>query len=253
MRRPVFKGVVFWLTGPAKLKLVAIGLIAIALSWILFHELPTSKTWTTWTTPLAGQTIIIDAGHGGPDGGAVSPGGIIEKDISLSVALYLRDFLQQSGALVTMTRESDRDLSTDEGRRLSARKREDLRLRSELINQKDANMLISIHLNSFPIAKYSGAQTFFTDKHPINRTFAEIVQRELREQLANTNRVAKKVDTVYILNRSKIPSVLIEVGFLSNEREASMLASSKYQRSLADAIYRGVMRYHATAGMRRDK
>jgi N-acetylmuramoyl-L-alanine amidase len=216
--------------------------------WILVKELPTNKSWTHWTMPLSGLTIAIDAGHGGPDGGAVSATGLIEKDVSLAVGLYLRDFLQQAGALVVMPRETDKDLADDDTKRMAMRKKEDLLRRMEYIRQKNANLLVSIHLNSFPEAKYDGAQTFFYTNHAENKRFAEAVQQELRAQLENTTRVAKYVDTVYILKSSHIPSVLVEVGFLSNQSEAERLGNAAYQRKLADAIYRGIIRFHTDRG-----
>jgi N-acetylmuramoyl-L-alanine amidase len=155
----------------------------------------------------------------------------------------LRDFLQQAGALVVMTRESDRDLANDDTKRMSHRKKEDLVRRMEFIKAKQASMLVSIHLNSFPVSKYNGAQTFYYTNHPANRTFAETMQNELRKQLENTTRVAKKVDNVYILKTSSIPSILVEIGFLSNDEEARQLANQQYQKKLADAMYRGIIRY----------
>ncbi len=250
MRRPI-KSVVFWLTTPVKIKLVVSICLIFGLGWLLFKELPTSKTWTSWTMPLAGQTIALDAGHGGLDGGAVSPSGIIEKDIALSVSLFLRDFLQQAGAIVVMTRETDRDLASDEAKKIAKRKKDDLVKRLEYVKRKNASLLVSIHLNSFPDAKYRGAQTFYYTNHPNNQKFAETVQQELREQLENTSRVAKKVDTVFILKSSEIPSILIEVGFLSNLGETELLANTKYQQKLADAIYRGILRYHANGHVSR--
>ena len=93
---------------------------------LLTQSMPAAKTWSYWTLPLSGKTIAIDAGHGGVDGGAVSKQGVIEKDLNLAIALYLRDYLQQAGAIVVMTREGDYDLATGDAKAYSKRKTEDL-------------------------------------------------------------------------------------------------------------------------------
>jgi N-acetylmuramoyl-L-alanine amidase len=241
------------MTSSTKIKLLLGIALTVMLCWIFFKELPSSKTWTSWTMPLSGQTIALDAGHGGPDGGAVSPSGLVEKDVALSVALYLRDFLQQAGALVVMTRESDRDLADEGTKRMSHRKKEDLVRRIAFIKDKGAGTLVSIHLNSFPQSKYYGAQTFYYANHPQNRLYAETMQNELRKQLENTTRVAKQTDKVFILKSATIPSILVEIGFLSNQQESQLLADHRYQRKLADAMYRGIIRFYGDGNMSKSK
>lgn len=210
---------------------------------IVLYEVPASSTWSSWSLPLSGKVIAIDAGHGGADGGAVSKQGVIEKDINLAVALYLRDYLQQAGATVVMTREKDTDLASPETKSYSKRKTEDLKQRVQMINDKKADLFITIHMNSMPSNRWSGAQVFYYPNHEDNADFAALVQDEIRRNLENTDRIAKVVNTVYLLQALKMPSVLVEVGFLSHPEESRLLAEEEYQRKVAASIYKGILRY----------
>jgi N-acetylmuramoyl-L-alanine amidase len=195
-------------------------------------------------SPLAGKVVVLDPGHGGPDGGAVSPSGLVEKAVALQVAQYLRDYLQQAGALVRMTRETDTDLAKAKTRGYSRRKTEDLMKRARIVNESQADILISIHLNSFSNPRYSGAQTFYCSKLEESRKLASSVQQELIAGLANTKRMAKQFDDIFLLNQSRIPAVLVEIGFLSHAKEAQLLAEPEYQKKVAASIYRGILRYY---------
>lgn len=242
MKRPR-KRVVFWVNNHGMLKL---GMMAILVGMMVFlftYELPATRTWTYWTMPLSGKVIALDAGHGGPDGGAVSKDGVIEKQVTLSIALYLRDYLQQSGAVVIMTREDDSDLADTDTKGYSKRKTQDLLNRVELIERQKADMLVSIHLNSIPSAKWTGAQTFYSTTNEESRKLATSIQEEIKRSLNNTERVPKPDSTVYLLKALKIPTTLVEVGFLSNPQEAKQMATVQYQKKVAESIYRGVLKY----------
>ena len=224
-------------------KLVTIGLLIALSLYVIANQLPSIKTWMYWTLPMSGKIIVIDPGHGGADGGAVSRDGLQEKEVTLQIAKHLRDYLQQSGALVYLTRESDHDLAKPDTRGLSRRKTEDLMARVAFMKEKRADLFISIHLNSIPSPRWFGPQTFYTNNHPDNQTMAWFIQDELRTQVVDTHRESKTIHGIYIMEQAKIPAVLVEVGFLSNEQEAANLARADYQRQLATAIYRGIMRY----------
>lgn len=240
------KRLVVWLTFHSSLKLALSTLLVALVVFIYAYELPATKTWSDWTLPLSGKTIALDAGHGGPDGGASSKEGVIEKDINLAITLQLRDYLQQAGALVVMTRETDTDLADPGTKGYSKRKTEDLHNRADMINEKNADMFLSVHLNSIPSPRWKGAQTFYYTNNPNNSNLATLIQLELKRNLENTDRIAKPADkTVYLLKTLKIPSALIEVGFLSNPDEARLLADEKYQKMVAAAIYQGVLRFYA--------
>ncbi|WP_224749643.1 N-acetylmuramoyl-L-alanine amidase CwlD [Polycladospora coralii] len=198
----------------------------------------------TWTMPFSGKFIILDPGHGGVDGGAVSRAGLVEKEVTLKIAQYLRDYLQEAGAYVVMTREEDKDLADPDTKRISRRKAEDLMKRVRLIKQKNADALITIHLNAFPSSRYHGAQTFYNPKHEENKKLAELIQSELIENLENTDRIAKQKSDIYILKSSDVPTVLVEAGFLSNPDEAALLATDGYQKKVAASIYTGLIKYY---------
>lgn len=219
-----------------------VGLLALTFV-VLSSELPAARTWSFWSLPLSGKVIALDAGHGGADGGAVSEDGTIEKDINLAIVLYLRDYLQQAGALVVLTREGDYDLAGTDVKGYSRRKTEDLLRRVSTIREKKADLAVSIHLNSIPSPAWSGAQTFFHPSRPESERLAAVLQKEIRETLANTNRTAFKNETVYLLKELEMPSALVEVGFLSNPGESKLLADVEYQKKVAASLYRGILRY----------
>lgn len=188
--------------------------------------------------PLVGTTIVIDPGHGGYDPG-VQVSGIKEKEINLEVALILRDFLQQGGAEVVMTRERDKDfLEVIAG----PKKRMDMKRRLEIIEGSKADILLSIHCNSIPSSRWAGAQTFFQAGREDGRMLAELIQGELIRVLQNTDRQVKG-GNYFLLAQSSAPGVIVEVGFLSNPREASLLKTPGYREKVAWAIYGGVINY----------
>jgi N-acetylmuramoyl-L-alanine amidase len=236
---------VVWMTYKGALRIVVALLVLVLTGLLLRQTLPATGTWSYWTLPLSGKTIAIDAGHGGADGGAVSKSGVIEKDLNLAIALYLRDYLQQAGATVVMTREGDYDLASGDANAYSKRKTEDLVRRANLINESGASVVVSIHMNSIPQEKWSGAQTFYhPSNHPDNRLLAAFIQDEIKRNLENTNRIASTVKDVYLIKTIKdVPTALVEVGFLSNPGEAQRLADSDYQRKVAASIYQGILRY----------
>lgn len=239
------KRVIVWLNYHGVLKLVMSSLLICLMFFIFAYELPAAKTWTYWTLPLSGKTIAIDAGHGGPDGGAVSRGGLVEKNVTLAISMYLRDYLQQAGALVVMTREDDKDLANPETKGYSRRKTEDLHSRANLIERNKSDSLISIHLNSINSSRWRGAQTFYHSLHPGSKVLAEMIQSELKLNMENTTRSASAEDTLFLLKTLNIPSVLVEVGFLSNAEEAALLADPQYQQKIAASIYQGILRFYA--------
>lgn len=142
-----------------------------------------------------------------------------------------------------MTREGDYDLAQEGTKGYSKRKTEDLKQRVRSIEEKGADLFISVHMNSVPSNRWSGAQTFYYPNHKDNKAIAEFVQSELKTTLENTDRVAKTVNTVYLLKALKIPAILVEVGFLSHPQESVLLGDDVYQRKVATSIYRGILRY----------
>lgn len=211
---------------------------------ILQYDFMEDDSWKSWNLPLSGKIILVDPGHGGPDGGA-GDSDALEKDIALSVSLKLRDYLQEQGALVIMTREKDKDLADEGTRGYSRRKVEDLKKRLEMINNSGSDFYISVHLNAIPSARWSGAQTFYSPQFLENRRAARFIQEEFKTNLENTNRRAKAMSTVYILKHAQKPGVLVEIGFLSNPIEKENLKNEKYQEKVAISIYKGMLRYYS--------
>ncbi len=209
-------------------KLLVIFLIAlIAISFIIFGVFRYHRALETSSLPTLRKVIIIDPGHGGIDGGAVGgTTGVYEKDINLKIALKLRELLEESGSLVLMTRDEDVGLYSESGS-IRDRKNEDLRNRKEIFDESNADVILSIHLNSFPQGQYYGAQTFYPQSSENSKLLAELIQEELIRVLNNGNtRKAKAKNDVYILQDVKVPIVIIECGFLSNPNEEKVLQDS---------------------------
>lgn len=199
--------------------------------------------WTVWSSPLSGKVIVLDPGHGGPDAGASGKDGTEEKVITLQMAEYLRDYLQQAGALVYLTRDDDNDLASDEAEKARRRQAEDVRNRVQYIQEKEADLYISLHLNAIPSEKWSGAQTFYYPKNSESKNLATFIQSEIKENVGNTKRDAFGLSNIYILKYAKAPGVLVEAGFLSNPKERELLKNDDYQRKISASIYQGVLRY----------
>ncbi|WP_121641239.1 N-acetylmuramoyl-L-alanine amidase CwlD [Virgibacillus sp. Bac330] len=198
---------------------------------------------SSFSLPLSGKTIVIDPGHGGPDGGAVGKDDTQEKDISLEVSKKLQKYLQQVGAIVYLTRETDRDLASENVKGLSKRKSEDIRNRLSFINEQEADLFISLHLNALPSTKWRGAQTFYNPQKVENKHLAEMIQAEFIRNLENTNRAALAINNVYLLKYAETPGALVEIGFLSNVEERELLKDTDYQQKVAASIYKGILRY----------
>lgn len=186
--------------------------------------------------PILGRTcIILDAGHGGEDGGAVSCTGVCESQINLEIALRLESLLHFLGYDTSMIRTTDRSVYTA-GETIAARKVSDLKERVRIVNEAENALLVSIHQNYFTDGKYSGAQVFYNN-HTQSRSLAEHIQSELVRHLnPGSNRKSKKADGIYVMEHVCCPSVLIECGFLSNPEEEAKLRNSEYQKALSCVI-----------------
>ncbi len=210
---------------------------------LLLANLFLHKTVKTSTLPTLNKVIVVDAGHGGVDGGTVSRSGVYESHINLEIALKLRRLLEQSGAIVLLTRDTDMGLYSEIGT-IRNKKNEDLKNRRDLINQSEADILISVHLNAFPQTQYYGAQTFYPKDSEKSKILAELIQEEMLRVLNNDNhRVSKIKSDTYLMKHTNLPTVLVECGFLSNPMEERLLQQPTYQEKVAWSIYIGVLRY----------
>ena len=193
---------------------------------------------------VAQKVVVIDPGHGGIDPGATGPNNTLEKDINLEIARRLAQYLSQAGAVVILTRETDNDLA-DEGFQgsLLERKRQDLARMLEKAQTNRADLFISIHCNADVSPRWAGAQVFYCDNSEEGKKIAQSIQSELKSILGNTKREAKQA-TYFITDKSQMPSVIVEVGFLSNPREEALLADESYQARVAYAIFSGIVKYN---------
>lgn len=192
---------------------------------------------------VGNRVIIIDAGHGGIDGGAIGKSGTIEKNINLDISKKLKGYIESGGDTCIMIREVDEGLYGEYGT-IRNKKNEDLRNRKDIIKQYRADIFVSIHLNSFPQSQYYGAQVFYPKDSEDSQILAKKVQEELVTILNRGNkRVEKQSDNYYLLKDNPVPSILIECGFLSNPEEERLLKDSEYQNKIAWAAYKGIIRY----------
>ena len=186
---------------------------------------------------LMGKRIVIDVGHGGKDSGT-SVNNILEKDLNLIISLKLREKLIKHGVDVIMTRDDDFDLSSPN---VSRRKKSDFDNRIKLINNSLADLYLSIHMNYLGNSKYYGAQVFYTEG---NEVIAEFLQKEFQSDLESPMKIKKLSDSIYMYKKLNVPGVLIECGFLSNDRERIKLMTDNYQDKLVDSIIDGLINYY---------
>lgn len=187
---------------------------------------------------LFGKVIYIDPGHGGPDPGTVYKD-IYEKDINLEICLKLQKKLENEGAIVYLTRYGDYDLSKNNA---YERKKSDLNNRAKIINSSNADIYISIHLNSIVSSNWRGAQVFYDDINSNNIIFAKIMQKQLKDDL-KTNREIKEIDNMLMNRKINIPGILIEAGFLSNQSDRYLLRQADYQYKICNSIKNGIIKY----------
>lgn len=189
--------------------------------------------------PLLGKIIYLDAGHGGKDCGAIS-GNVMEKDINLKIVKKLSSELGKKGAIVYLTRDTDKDLAS---KYAANRKRSDLTNRAMLINKSNANLYISIHMNSTTNSSWRGLQIFYNSTNKENLNFANIMNDTIKKKIS-TVREVKKENSYYMYKQIKTTGILIEAGFISNSSDLYLLKQDEYQQKLASLITEGVINYY---------
>lgn len=215
---------------------------ALSLLLVLFSSMYASQGVTALsdTMPVSAlidrPTVVLDPGHGGEDGGAVSPNGVHESDLNLAIGLRTRDLLRFLGIQVVMTRETDTSIHSPEAGTITEKKVSDLKNRVRIVSESGGAVLVSIHQNMFAQSKYSGTQVFYADTDG-SRELAETLQAQFAAKLDPSNhRKAKLCENVYLLNQITCPGILVECGFLSNPREESLLQTEVYQKKLAAVL-----------------
>lgn len=227
---------------------LALGFLMFCSMLVVVYETSASDRRFFLPEPLGGIKIVLDAGHGGLDGGA-SNGEIIEKDITLAITGKVARQLRRLGADVIMTRTKDGDVLSEHAPSEQfatnrERKKQDIFLRESLVLNHEPDLFVTIHANAIPNSKWRGAQVFYHHEgHAESAELAKFVQQSIRETMENTEREALSIKNVYLLKKVKTPAVLVETGFLSNEEEKELLANEKYQDKMALAIARGIENY----------
>ena len=181
------------------------------------------------------RTVVVDAGHGGPDGGKTGVNGKLEKELNLIIAEKVKKLLEEEGIAVIMTREEDGWLAET---RIG-----DLKERVRIMNESKADLAVSIHQNSYHEENVSGAQVFYYTTSEEGKTAAEILQNALLEVDPENKKREKSNNTYYILKKTEIPTVIVECGFLTNPQEAELLQTKEYQKRIAGAIKDGIVEY----------
>lgn len=188
--------------------------------------------------------IVIDAGHGGEDGGAEADG-VLEKDINLNIANKLADVLRLCGYRVTEIRDEDISVYTDDAETLRQKKTSDLKRRAEIFNEDVNNIVVSIHQNKFDNSAYSGTQVFYSTNNENSAILAESIRNSVVSLLQkdNTRELKPANSDIYVLDHAQVPAVIVECGFLSNSEERAKLLDERYQSEMAYAVAMGVLEY----------
>ena len=229
-----------------KVKKVILGLFAIffSASFIMNENYNKEKYINTVSLPVSSKTIVIDAGHGIPDEGAEVGDGTTEAQTNLKIALKLQNLLEQSGCKVILTRSDENGIYDLDSKTLRQKKISDIKNRVKIGNESSADIFVSIHLNKIPQTQYFGWQTFYNEKNEEGRKLAISIQKSLGDAIQKeNNRVASKIQNIYIINNVEIPTTIVECGFLSNNEEKEQLLSDNYQNRLAWGIYNGIINF----------
>lgn len=189
--------------------------------------------------------VIVDAGHGLPDGGAVGVSGSVEQEINLKIALKLREVLEAKGIKVIMTRENENGIWENESDSIRKKKVDDMNNRLKIMTDSDAGLFISIHMNSFPNHKTSGLRIFYAPNHEEIKPLAENIQKRIQDITgANINIVKSADKSLFLMKNPPVPAILVECGFLSNPTEEKKLQDDDYQARLGWAIADAIEKYY---------
>lgn len=190
---------------------------------------------------FTGNVVVIDSGHGGIDPGKTSSDGILEKEINLAISYKLKAYLEKAGMKVVMTRTDDSGLYDESD---VNKKSADMKKRCDIIKECNADIVVSIHQNSFQSSSVKGAQVFYYKHSAKGKQLAQSIQQAFKEYLDEDNKRVEKADsTYYMLVHTSAPTVIAECGFLSNPEEAKLLTDEEYQDKVAMAIYYGIIDY----------
>ncbi len=230
------KRIIFWST-------LTITVAAVIITVIILNSTPLKPCISSRT--LYRPQVIIDAGHGGVDGGATSASGTAEADINLAISIKTRDIMNLLGVSVVMTRSDRNSLDYNEDKSIRDNKNSDLKARLKLASDNPGHDFLSIHLNKFEQSKSYGAQVFYSKNNPASKIIAEHIQQSFVSYIDSTNkRIPKEShDSIYLMKHINSPAVIVECGFLSNPEEERLLNSETYHTHVALAITKGYLDY----------
>jgi len=227
------------------LKIVSVFTVIALLSAFLLSAYSESEAYiSAMSEENEKNTVIIDAGHGGEDPGAVGNSGVYEKDLNLEIAREVGEKLVEEGFAVIYTRADDRLLYNEDENIKGIRKISDLKNRCKIAAEYPKAIFVSIHMNSYGNPKYSGLQVYYSQNNDDSRLLAESIQHTVKDEIQNENkRTVKPGKDIYVLENTQNVSVLIECGFLTNPEECEKLSEKEYQKRLSSAIVCGIIRY----------
>ena len=221
-------------------------IVTIITSYIICKKITVKKNSTEVNaTPSTSKVIVLDAGHGKPDEGAVGIYGTTEEAINLKITLKLKALLEESGAQVILTRSDENGIYSSECTTIKSKKVSDIKNRVKIGNTEGVDIFVSIHLNKFEQEKYRGWQAFYQQNSEDSKALATCIQEGLNGEITEykNERVPLKLSNIYIMDNVKAPTVTIECGFLSNKEEAKLLEEDEYQSRLAWGIFEGIQNY----------
>ena len=203
------------------------------------------NTIETSSLPISNKTIILDAGHGLPDGGAVSnnASNIIESSLNLNIVFKLQELLELSNINVILTRSDENGIYEETSNSIRDKKISDMKNRVQISKDYPADLFISIHMNKLENTSVKGFQVFYSPKHKSAKHSAKYIQDNLNnsiDEFKNTKKI-KEIDGIYLTKHIEIPFILIECGFISNEFETNLLTQNDYQEKIAWGIYSGII------------
>ena len=221
-----------------KLFFLLLMLLALTVCFYIYSVYMSVPSFSRGNIPV----IVVDCGHGSPDGGAVGINGTLEKDINLSIGLKLQEVLENRGAKVIMTRTDDNAIYDSDADTIHEMKVSDMHNRLKIINESNADLFISIHMNAFTNPKSKGLHVFYSANHPEAEAIASKIQTNISAITgAETHEVKTASEKLFLMKDPKPPSVLVECGFISNPEEEKKLVTDEYQSKIAFAIAQAII------------
>jgi len=211
----------------------------------LFNLKKIKKAINVNSTSVTSKVVVLDAGHGLPDEGAIGLYKTTEEAINLKITLKLQELLQKSGINVILTRSDENGIFDENANTIKEKKVSDIKNRVKIGNSEGVDIFVSIHLNKYSDSKYNGWQTFYQEKSEKSQTLAKFIQDGINNEISEikNDRVPLKLNKIYIMDHVKVPTVTVECGFLSNDDEVKRLKDENYQERLAIGICKGIQNY----------